>query len=95
LADGFIFFGGGTDHLIDAWDRVRDRVSALGRSAGDFRGECVVRPTGGLDDLREEVDDWRNAGGTHLSIVTLGLGIGSADGHIDYLVSVAEALGLS
>ena len=51
-------------------------------------------PRGGLDGLKTEVDGWRRAGGTHVSVVTMGLGLGSVDSHIDYLASVAEALGL-
>ena len=52
-------------------------------------------PQGGLDDLTAKIDAWREAGGTHVSVVTMGLGLDSVDGHIDYLASVAEALGLS
>ena len=33
LGDGFIFFGGGIDHAIKAWDRVRDLVREHGRPA--------------------------------------------------------------
>jgi probable F420-dependent oxidoreductase len=94
LADGFIFIGGGIDHVIDAWDQMRSRVSGLKRSVEDFGGEYVVRPQDGINDLTAEVDRWREAGGTHVSIVTMGLGLHSADAHIDYLASVAEALGL-
>jgi len=94
LADGFIFFGGGIDRAVDAWDRLRGRVGTLKRSLEDFGGDYVVLPRGGLDDLKAEVDGWREAGGTHVSIATMGLGLGPADGHIDYLASVAEALGL-
>ncbi len=95
LADGFIFFGGGgIDNVVDAWDRLRDRVGQMERSVEDFGGECVVRAQGGVSELREEVDGWRKAGGTHLSVVTMGLGLGSTDAHIDYLGSVAKALGL-
>jgi probable F420-dependent oxidoreductase len=95
LADGFIFFGGGIDHVVDAWDRLRDRVAGLGRSVDDFGADYVVLPGGGIDDLSAEVDAWREAGGTHVSVVTMGLGFGSVDGHIDYLASVAGTLGLS
>ncbi len=42
-----------------------------------------------------EVDAWREAGGTHVSVVTMGLGLDSVDGHLDYLASVADALSLS
>ena len=95
LADGFIFFGGGIDHVADAWDRLRDRVAGLGRSVDDFGGDYVALPRGGIGNLTAEVDAWREAGGTHVSIVTMGLGLGSVDGHIEYLSLVAAALGLS
>jgi probable F420-dependent oxidoreductase len=95
LADGFIFFGGGADHVVEAWDRLRDRVAGLNRSVDDFGGDYVVLPRGGIDELKTEVDAWREAGGTHVSVVTIGLGLGSVDAHVDYLASVADALGLS
>jgi probable F420-dependent oxidoreductase len=94
LADGFIFFGGG-GRAIDAWKRLRDRVSRLGRPAEDFGADYVALPGGGVDGLTAEVDAWREAGGTHVSVVTMGLGLDSADGHLDYLASVADALSLS
>ena len=46
-------------------------------------------------DLTAEIDAWREAGGTHVSVVTMGLGLDSVDGHIDYLASVADALSLT
>jgi probable F420-dependent oxidoreductase len=95
LADGFIFFGGGIDHVIDAWKRLRDRVGGLGRSVDDFGGEYVAVGPRGLGDLTAEIDAWREGGGTHVSVVTMGLGLDSVDGHVDYLASVADALSLS
>ena len=95
LADGFIFIGGDIDHAIDAWKRLRDRVRSLGRPVEDFGAEYVARPQGGPGDVTAEIDAWREAGGTHLSIVTMGLGLESIDGHVDYLASVANALRLS
>jgi probable F420-dependent oxidoreductase len=94
LADGFIFFGGGIDHAVDSWKRLRDRVGNLGRSVQDFGGEYVRLAGGDVDDLKAETDAWRQAGGTHLSVVTMGLGLDSVDSHIDYLASVADALSL-
>jgi hypothetical protein len=92
LADGFTFFGGGVDRTIDSWNRLRDRVHDLGRSVEDFGADYVVLPQGGIDDLTAEVDAWREARGTHVSLVTMDLGLASADAHIEYLASVAEAL---
>jgi probable F420-dependent oxidoreductase len=95
LADGFIFFGGpGPDGALIAWDGLRSRVRAAGRSVADFGGEYVAVPHDDIDGLRADVDRWRNAGGTHLSIVTMDLGLDSIDVHIDYLASIAAALSL-
>ncbi|MDQ1370821.1 MAG: hypothetical protein QOF20_3174 [Acidimicrobiaceae bacterium] len=95
LADGFIFFGGDIDHSVDAWNRMRERVRVLGRSVEEFGGEYVAVPRGGLGDLTAEIDTWREAGGTHVSVVTMGLGMDSVDAHIDYITSVADAISLS
>lgn len=54
-----------------------------------------MRPQGPPGDLTAEIDAWRDAGGTHLSVVTMGLGLDAVDSHIDYLASVANALSLS
>ncbi len=94
LADGFIFFGG-VDHVVGAWAQLRDRVASLGRTVHGFGGECVVPNTGDIGHLRAEIEAWREVGGTHVSVITMGMGLDSVDGHIDYLTSVAEALRLS
>jgi probable F420-dependent oxidoreductase len=95
LADGFMFIGGNIDRINDAWVGLRDRVRALGRSVDDFGADYLAPPRGGVRELSAAVDAWRAAGGTHVSVVTMGQGLDSVDGHIDYLVSVANALGLS
>jgi len=95
LADGFIFIGGDLNGTIEAWKRLRDRVRSLGRSVERFGAEYVTRPSSGSGDLAAETNAWRQAGGTHLSVVTMGLGLDSVDGHIDQLASVADALSLS
>jgi hypothetical protein len=62
----------------------------------EFGGDYLLHPrdreVGGLP---AEVDAWREAGGTHVSVVTMHLGFESTDAHIDYIASVARALGLS
>jgi probable F420-dependent oxidoreductase len=95
LADGFIFIGGDIDRTIDTWTRLRDRVRSHGRSVEKFGGEYVARPRGGPDNVTAELNAWREAGGTHLSVVTMGLGLDSTEAHIDYLASLADVLSLS
>jgi hypothetical protein len=70
-------------------------VSDLGRSAEDFGGDYVALPRAGVGAVTAEIDAWREAGGTHVSVATMGLGLDSVDGHLDYLASVAAALGRS
>ena len=55
----------------------------------------MALPQGGIAGLTAEIDGWRAAGGTHVSVVTMGLGLDSVDAHIDYVNAVADALGLS
>jgi probable F420-dependent oxidoreductase len=95
LADGFIFFGGSSDDTVHAWNQLRGRVRDLGRSVDDFGADWVALPRGGVGNIPAEVDAWREAGGTHISLVSMGLGLDSADAQIDYLASIANALNLS
>ena len=95
VADGFIFFGRSVDQTVDAWDRLRERLRGLGRSVDDFGADWIAVPGGGIDTVRADVDAWREAGGTHISLLTMGLGFDSAEAHIEYLTSVADALSLS
>ena len=94
LADGFIFFGGGVDHAIESWSQVRERVGDLGRPIEDFGGEYVALSGADVGELTREIDAWREAGGTHLTVVTMGLGLDSVVSHIDYLANLADGLNL-
>ncbi len=95
LADGFIFFGGGVEHTIDAWQGLQKRVASHGRSVDQFGADYVALSGGNVVELIREIDAWRAAGGTHVSVVTMGLGLDSVDAHVDYISSLAELLGLS
>jgi hypothetical protein len=55
----------------------------------------VALSGGDLGALTGEIEAWRNAGGTHVSVVTMGLGLDSVDAHIDYVSSLSGRLGLS
>lgn len=93
IADGFIF-GGRATSIDEAWKRMRDRVAELGRDVDSFGGDYVVLGRSGVDELVEKIERWRGAGGTHASIVTMGLGLDSVDAHVDYITEVARAVGV-
>ena len=71
-----------------------ERVADLGRPAEEFGGDYVALSGGDIDLLLREIDAWRAAGGTHVSVVTMGLGLDSLEAHLDYLASLAERLDL-
>ncbi|MGH3407353.1 MAG: hypothetical protein ACRDRJ_33355 [Streptosporangiaceae bacterium] len=48
-------------------------MSRLGRPAEDFGADYVALPQGGVGDLTAGIDAWREAGGTHVSVVTMDL----------------------
>lgn len=95
LADGFIFSGGSVEQATASWTALRDRVAGAGRAVEAFGAEYILPgQKGGASEVADAVAAWRAAGGTHLSVGTMGLGLDSVDGHIDYLASVASALDL-
>ena len=94
LADGFIYFGGGVDRAVTSWRRLRDHVGDLGRSVEDFGGDYVALSGADVGELNGEIDAWRETGGTHVTVVTMGLGLDSVNGHIDYLAALADRLNL-
>ena len=95
VADGFIFFGGSVDQTVDAWDKLRERLRDLGRSVDHFGADWVALPGAGVDAVAADVNAWREAGGTHISLVTMGLGFDSVEGHIEYITSIADAVRFS
>jgi probable F420-dependent oxidoreductase len=48
----------------------------------------------GLDTVLHTVDQWRDAGATHVAINTMAAGLGSIDEHIDTLATLADKLSL-
>jgi probable F420-dependent oxidoreductase len=48
----------------------------------------------GVPKLLDQLERWRNAGASHLSINTMGAGLGTVDGHLEVLAAIAGELGL-
>lgn len=92
VGDGFIF-GGRTEDVVGAWDRIRERVVQQGRPVESFGGEYVVMSRKGPQAVAAKIAAWRDAGGTHAAVLTMGLGVGSTGGHIEYLAAIADVLG--
>jgi probable F420-dependent oxidoreductase len=87
LGDGFIFAGRRAD--IDwQWPMLQDLLAEQGRSVDGFGAERVVRRED-PEAVVEELRSWEEAGGTHGSVVTMGLDLQTVDEHLDYIAKVA------
>jgi probable F420-dependent oxidoreductase len=94
LGDGF-FFGGPLEVAVVQWDAVRGELVAAGRAADPFGAEWLLRTGKGPDEAAAKIGQWEAHGGTHASVVTMGLGFRTMDDHVAYLAGVAGALGLT
>ena len=91
-ADGFIFSGRSGD-AAEPLDRVRRLLDEQGRSPDEFGAERIVSAHGGHGEVARQIEAWGSAGGTHVAISTMGMGLDTADAHLDVLASVAADLG--
>jgi probable F420-dependent oxidoreductase len=95
--------------LADGWfpqvppgpklDEARAIVEQAAREAGRDPASIgmegrVTWGDGAITRLLEHISRWRDAGATHVSVNTMGAGLGSVDEHLTVLASVAAALDL-
>jgi probable F420-dependent oxidoreductase len=101
LGDGFIFAGatetgvGHTIGVLDAWLRVQEHLEKNGRSADNFGADYVMLAELGVEATADTIKRWEDAGGTHASVVTMGMGFDTTQAHLDYIADVAAKIGIS
>lgn len=89
--DGFIFADGAANALEQA-ARLRQLLKDIGRSEDGFGFHCNMLKAKTPDDVVQTARRWRDSGGTHASVVTMGQNFKTIDQHIDYMSKVADAL---
>jgi len=89
LGDGFIFAG---KEAHDGWQRVRHHLDAAGRSSDGFGRDLMTNACRSADDCLKAMDAWRDAGGTHASVCTMGMGFDSVSAHIDFIAGIKSRL---
>jgi len=96
LGDGFIFAASVENGALPGWARVKALLGESGRPVEGFRAQHIVQSDRGSGlDVRAAIDSvrrWADAGGSHASIVTMGLGYKTIDQHIDHLARVRDGL---
>ena len=94
LADGYFPqrpLQGGWPATID---KLRGWLSAAGRDPAGFGIDARVQAGSGTpDDWRQQAEQWRGLGATHLSINTMNGGLRGPDAHVERLRQALQAVG--
>jgi probable F420-dependent oxidoreductase len=97
FGDGFIFSHPVSDakpsveYAIEALSRVRLHASRLRRNLTGF-GLDLTTFGEPASEVVLAAEKWRDTGGSHLSIGTMGLGLDSVQAHIDFIAEVRTRL---
>lgn len=92
LADGWFPQVRPGPQLEQALALVREGAEAAGRDPASIGMEGRVGLSRGVDAAAEQVEAWRAAGATHVSVNTMRLGTAGIDRHVATLAAVAEAI---
>jgi probable F420-dependent oxidoreductase len=91
IGDGFIFAAPGKG-AVEAWGRVKHHLAEQGKSAETYGAELLALFAADPQQAADHLRTFRDAGGTHGCIATMGKGLGDdMDAHIDYMAK-AKAL---
>ncbi|MCH2171943.1 LLM class F420-dependent oxidoreductase [Myxococcota bacterium] len=95
LADGFVA-AGPPEVAIQVKAGVDASRAKHGRENEEFGHTLVTLASITEDAAVEAAEKWRDAGGTHVSIASMGMGFGSSvQAHIDFIGRISERLGVS
>ena len=83
IGDGFLFSGRSQDHAVELKARMETMLAANGRAGEPFGFESIQQYGRGEDQWPADIAGWRVAGGSHISVVTMGADLTSVDQHID------------
>jgi probable F420-dependent oxidoreductase len=91
IADGFIFADGAVD-AFEVAPRMREYLKEAGRSSEGFGLQINMLRAKSPEAVVETAARWRDLGGSHAAVVTMGMGLTTTDQHIDYMKAAAAAL---
>ena len=63
--------------------RIEARLRALGRDVDAFGFESIQQYGRGANRWPGDIAAWRDAGGSHISVATMGCNLATVDSHID------------
>ena len=87
LGDGFMF-AGSLERVKPGLERVQELADEAGRDLSDFGREFIRTNPKSAQQTIDEMQAWRDLGGTHYGVVSMGMGLDSAEAHIDFISQV-------
>lgn len=91
IADGFIFADGAVDAFAQAASLGR-YLQEAGRSGENFGLHCNMLRAKTPGQVVETLNRWRDIGGSHASVNTMGMGFTTVEQHLDHISQVAGAI---
>ena len=91
--DGFMF-AGKESAVHEALAALRHEAADQDRSLDGFGLEYLALRAPTIDETASNAERWREAGGTHFGVVSMGAGRDSTEAHLDFFSEVARRLDL-
>lgn len=82
IGDGFLFSGRSQTEAVGIKARIEDQLKSLGRDVDAFGFESIQQYSRGPNRWPGDIAAWREANGSHISVVTMGAGLTTVDAHI-------------
>ena len=92
LADGWFSMMQPGPKLDEALAEVERGAVAAGRDPVSIGMEARVSFAGDFNAVGTQIARWAEVGASHLSINTMGAGLGGVDGHLEALTRIAASL---
>jgi alkanesulfonate monooxygenase SsuD/methylene tetrahydromethanopterin reductase-like flavin-dependent oxidoreductase (luciferase family) len=83
IGDGFLFSGRTQTEAVQIKARIEAKLVELGRADDEFGFESIQQYSRGDNQWPGDIATWRDAGGSHISVVTMGANLTTVDGHIE------------
>ena len=83
IGDGFLFSGRTQTEAVQIKARIEAKLLELGRADDEFGFESIQQYSRGDNQWPGDIAAWRDAGGSHISVVTMGANLTTVDGHIE------------
>ena len=83
IGDGFLFGARTQIEAVQNKARIEAKLRGFGRDAAAFGFESVQQYSRGDNQWPGDIAAWRDAGGSHISVVTMGANLTAVDGHIN------------